>query len=225
MTQVNAQQVKSLRDRTGAGMMDCKNALIEAEGNEDAAIDIIKKKGLAKAAKKAGAIAAEGVVHAYIHPGSRVGVLVEINCQTDFVARNEEFQDFVSNVGMQIASMSPEFVSDENIDEKTVADKERFFKEALVEEEKQTGKKKPEAALAKIIAGKVAKWKKESCLLDQQLVTDEEGRTVGKIQTELSGKIGEKISIRRFVRYELGEGIEKKKVDLAADVAATLANA
>ncbi len=225
MTQVSAQQVKALRDRTGAGMMDCKKALIEAEGNEDAAIDIIKKKGLAKAAKKAGAIAAEGVVHAYIHPGSRVGVLVEVNCQTDFVARNEEFQEFVNNVGMQIASMVPEFVSEADIDDATVEAKKAFFAEALEEEERQTGKKKPEAAIAKIIDGKVAKWKKEACLLDQPLVTDEEGRTVGDIQTVLSGKIGEKISVRRFVRYELGEGIEKKKVDLAADVAATLADA
>jgi elongation factor Ts len=225
MTQVNAQQLKALRDRTGAGMMDCKKALIEADGNEDAAIDIIKKKGLAKAAKKAGAIAAEGVVHAYIHPGSRVGVLVEINCQTDFVARNEEFQDFVQNVGMQIASMSPEFVSEATIPDAIVADKERFFKEQLEEEERESAKKKPEAALTKIIAGKIAKWKKEACLLDQPLVTDEEGRTVGQIQDALTGKIGEKISVRRFVRYELGEGIEKRKVDLAADVAATLANA
>jgi elongation factor Ts len=225
MTQVSAMQVKSLRDRTGAGMMDCKNALVETDGDEEKAIDIIKKKGLAKAAKKAGAIAAEGVVHAYIHPGARVGVLVEINCQTDFVARNEEFQEFVDNVGLQIASMSPEFVSGDDIAESAVADKERFFMEQLREEEAETGKKRPEAAIGKIIGGKVAKWKKEACLLDQPLVTDEEGLTVGEIQTALTGKLGEKISIRRFIRYELAEGIEKKKVDLAADVAATIANA
>ncbi len=223
MTQVSALQVKALRERTGAGMMDCKNALVESDGDEEVAIEIIKKKGLAKAAKKAGAIAAEGTVHAYIHPGGRVGVLVEINCQTDFVARNEEFQAFVDNVGMQIASMSPEFVSSNNIDEAMVADKERFFKEQLAEEEEQTGKKRPEAAIGKIISGKLAKWKKEACLLEQQLVTDEEGRTVGEIQAALSGKIGEKISVRRFMRYELGEGIEKKKVDLAADVAEAIA--
>ncbi len=223
MTQVSAMQVKSLRDRTAAGMMDCKKALIEAGGDEEAAIEIIKKKGLAKAAKKAGAIAAEGVVHGYMHPGGKVGVIVEINCQTDFVSRNEEFQAFVEGVGMQIASMTPEFVSGDDIPESAVADKERFFKEQMAEEAEKTGKKPPEAAMSKIIEGKVNKWKKEACLLNQPLVTDEAGRAVGDIQAELSGKIGEKISIRRFVRYELGEGIEKKKVDLAADVAATIA--
>jgi elongation factor Ts len=222
MSEVNAKMVKTLRDRTGAGMMDCKNALIEADGNEEKAVEIIQKKGLAKAAKKAGAIAAEGVVHAYIHPGARVGVLVEVNCQTDFVARNEEFKAFVEMVGMQIASMSPEFVRQEDIPDAVIADKRRFFQEQLAEEEAQAAKKKPEAALEKILEGKLAKWKKEGSLLDQPSVQDEEGRTVGDIQNALSAKIGEKISVRRFVRFELGEGIEKKKSDLAAEVAATL---
>ncbi len=128
------------------------------------------------------------MIHAYIHPGSRVGVLVEINCQTDFVARNEEFQEFVNNVGMQIASMTPEFVSEESIDDATVEAKKEFFKEQLEEEERQTGKKKPAAALDKIIEGKVNKWKEEACLLDQALVTDEEGRTVGDIQRRSAGR-------------------------------------
>jgi elongation factor Ts len=222
MAEVNAKMVKSLRDRTGAGMMDCKNALIEAEGDEDQAVEIIQKKGLAKAAKRAGAIAAEGVVHGYIHPGDRIGVMVEINCQTDFVARNEEFREFVDMVGMQIASMSPEFVQREDVPEAAIVDKRRFFKEQLAEEEAQSGKKRPEAAIGKILDGKVDKWLKEACLLDQASVQDEEGRTIRQICDALSAKIGEKIAVRRFVRYELGEGIEKKKHDLAADVAAQL---
>jgi elongation factor Ts len=222
MTEVNAQMVKSLRTRTGAGMMDCKNALIETDGDEDKAVELIQKKGLAKAAKKAGAIAAEGMIHAYIHPGSRLGVLVEVNCQTDFVARNEEFKAFVESVGMQIASMSPEFVRREDVGEAEIAGKRRFFQEQLEEEEKQSGKKRPEAAISKIIEGKLGKWLSEACLVEQASVQDESGKTFQQLTDELSAKIGEKIHIRRFVRFELGEGIEKKKVDLAADVAATL---
>ncbi|MEM9195414.1 MAG: translation elongation factor Ts [Myxococcota bacterium] len=220
--EVNAKMVKSLRDRTGAGMMDCKKALIETEGDEEKAVEVIQKKGLAKAAKKAGAIAAEGVIHSYIHAGARVGVLIEVNCQTDFVARNEEFQEFVEGCCLQIASMSPEFVRREDVSDDAVAEKRAFFKGQLEEEEKQTGKKRPEAAIDKILDGKINKWLKESCLVDQPSVQDEEGRTIQQICDALSGKIGEKIAVRRFVRYELGEGIEKKKVDLAADVAATL---
>jgi len=225
MAEVNARMVKSLRDRTGAGMMDCKNALVEAEGDEDQAVEIIQKKGLAKAAKRAGAIAAEGSVHAYIHPGARIGVLVEVNCQTDFVARNEDFQSFVEMIGLQIASMSPEFVRREEVVDATVADKRRFFEEQLAEEEKASGKKRPEAAISKIIEGKLNKWLTETCLMDQPSVQDEEGKVIQLIQDELGAKLGEKVAVRRFVRYELGEGIERKKHDLAADVAATLSGA
>ncbi len=223
MADVSAQMVKSLRDRTGAGMMDCKNALVEAAGDEDQAVEIIQKKGLAKVAKKAGAIATEGVIHAYIHPGSRLGVLIEVNCQTDFVARNEEFRAFVEVCGMQIASMSPEFVRPGEVPESVVADKKRFFREQIAEEDAASGKSRPAAAIDKIIDGKVAKWLKDACLVDQPSVQDEEGRTIGQVLDALSAKIGEKLGIRRFVRYELGEGLEKKKSDLAADVAATLA--
>jgi elongation factor Ts len=222
MAQISAQMVKALRDRTGAGMMDCKKALEETDGNEEAAVEVIQKKGLAKAAKKAGAIAAEGRIHSYIHPGNRLGVLVEVNSQTDFVARNEEFQAFCEMVGMQIASMTPEYVRREDITEEMVSKKKKFFEEQLAEEDAQSGKKRPEAALGKIIEGKLDKWKTEVCLLDQPSVQDEEGRTVGQICDALSAKIGEKIAVRRFIRYELGEGIEKKKSDLAADVAAAL---
>ena len=226
MAEVNAQMVKSLRDRTGAGMMDCKNALVEASGDEDKAVEIIQKKGLAKAAKKAGAIAAEGKIHAYIHPGDRLGVLVEINCQTDFVARNEDFQAFVSLVGLQIASMSPEYVRREDIPADALDRQKRLYRDQIAEEDARTGKKRPDQAVEKIIEGKLNKWMTEVCLLEQASIEDESSKkTIGDVQNELSAKIGEKIAVRRFVRMELGEGIEKKKVDLAADVAETLKSA
>lgn len=220
---ITAEKVKSLRDRTGAGMMDCKKALEEAGGDEDKAVEVIQKKGLAKAAKKGGAIAAEGTIHAYIHAGGKLGVLVEVNCQTDFVARNEDFKSFVDLVGLQIASMNPEFVRKEDVPADAVEQKKAIFRGQLAEEEAQTGKKKPEAALEKIIEGKISKWLTESCLVDQPSIQHEDGKTIQQLTDELTAKIGEKISVRRFVRFELGEGIEKKKADLAADVAATLA--
>lgn len=223
MANISAQMVKVLRDRTGAGMMDCKNALVEADGDEEKAVEIIQKKGLAKAAKKAGAIAAEGVVHAYIHPGSRIGVLVEVNCQTDFVARNEEFKRFVEEVGLQIASSSPAYVRRADLSEADIAGQQTLFRGQLEEEEKASGKKKPEAALAKIIEGKLNKWFGEVCLDEQVLVTREDDKTVAQVSEELTAKLGEKIAVRRFVRYELGEGIAVQKKDLAADVAETLA--
>ena len=220
---IDAKMVKALRDRTGAGMMDCKKALQEAGGDEEAALELIQAKGLAKVAKKAGAIAAEGWVHAYIHPGNRVGVLVEVNCQTDFVARNEEFQQFVEEVGMHIAAEKPEYVRGEEITDEAIEKQKRIFQGQLDEEAKETGKSKPAKAIAGIIEGKLAKWKKGVVLLDQEFIMSEDKKTVAVVSDELSAKIGEKVSIRRFVRYELGEGIEKKTVDLAADVAATLA--
>jgi len=223
MSEVTATMVKSLRDRTGAGMMDCKNALIEASGDEEQAVDIIQKKGLAKAAKKAGAVAAEGVVQSYIHPGNRIGVLVEINCQTDFVARNEEFRAFVDDVAMQIASMSPQFVRREDIPEDVKERQRGIFKGQLEEEEQKSGKKRPENAVDKIIDGKLNKWMTESCLLEQGFIHDDK-KTVQQVLEELMAKIGEKIDVRRFTRYELGEGIEKAKKDLASEVAEALGN-
>ena len=217
--------VKSLRQRTGAGIGDCKKALVEAEGDEEKAVEIIQKKGLAKVAKKAGAIAAEGVIQAYIHAGSRVGVILELNCQTDFVARNEEFKQLSQEISMHIASEKPEYVRAEEITDAAIAKQEDIFRGQLDEEAAQTGKSKPEKAIAGIIQGKLAKWKKGTVLLDQEFILGEDKKTVGAIVDELSAKLGEKISVRRFVRYELGEGIEKKKADLAADVAATLAGA
>ena len=215
-------QVKSLRQRTGAGIMDCKKALQETEGDEEKAVELIQKKGLAKVAKKAGAIAADGLIHAYIHAGGRIGVLLEVNCQTDFVARNEEFKAFVDEIAMHIASEAPTVVREEQINAADVAKQEDIFRGQLAEEAKESGKEKPAAAIDKIIEGKIAKWKKGTVLLDQLFILSEDKKTIAQVTDELTAKIGEKISIRRFVRYELGEGIEKKKADLAAEVAATI---
>lgn len=221
MAEISAALVKQLRDRTGAGMMDCKNALVETAGDEEKAVEVIQKRGLAKVAKKAGAIAAEGAIHAYIHPGSRLGVLAEINCQTDFVARGEDFRGFVDDVGLQIASMSPLFVRREEIPAEEIEHQRAIFKGQMEEEEQKTGKKRPPEAVSKILEGKLDKWKTEVCLVEQLSVRDQE-RTIQQLCDALSSKTGEKISIRRFVRFSLGEGIEKKKSDLAADVAEAL---
>jgi elongation factor Ts len=223
MPEITPAMVKELRERTGAGIMDCKVALQESDGDGEKAVEYIKKKGLAKAAKKAGAIAAEGVVHAYIHPGSRIGVLVEVNCQTDFVARSPDFKEFVEVVGMQIASMSAQYVRREDVPAADIAKQSEIFKAQLEEESAQSGKKRPADVVAKIVQGKVDKWLDEVCLDGQPSITDQE-KTIASIASELSAKIGEKIAVRRFVRFELGEGIEKKKADLAAEVAETLSS-
>jgi len=202
-------------------MMACRDALRETAGDEEKAIEVIQKKGLSKVAKKAGAIAGDGLVHSYIHGAGRVGVLIEVNCQTDFVARNEDFQQFVEETAMQVAAEAPLFVSEEDIPENEILARKAIFRGQLEEEAKATGKEKPAAAVEKIIEGKLAKWQKEACLLDQLSIMGDE-KTIRQRTDELSAKIGEKISIRRFTRYELGEGIEKKKSDLAAEVTEAL---
>ncbi len=222
MAAISAQMVKSLRDRTGAGMMDCKKALEECEGDEEKAVDNIQKKGLAKAAKRAGAIATEGVIHSYIHAGSRLGVLVEVNCQTDFVARSEDFLAFANEVGLQIASMSALYVRREDIAPEATTKQRALFLAQMDEEEAASGKKRPAEVKEKIVAGKIDKWQAEACLDEQASVSNEDGKTIAQIAEALTARLGEKIVVRRFVRFELGEGIEKKKVDLAAEVAATL---
>ncbi|MDD9942023.1 MAG: translation elongation factor Ts [Myxococcales bacterium] len=221
MPTVTMDMVKELRQRTGAGIMDCKTALNESEGEIEQAIEWIKKKGLAKAAKRAGAIAAEGVVHAYIHAGSRLGVLVEINCQTDFVARSEDFKAFAEAVGLQIASMSAQFVRRSEVSPAEVDQQRAIFKAQLAEEAEQSGKKKPDSVIDKIVDGKLDKWLAEVCLDEQAAVVDGD-KTISQMAEELTSKLGEKVAVRRFVRYELGEGIEKKSSDLAADVAAAI---
>jgi elongation factor Ts len=222
---ITAQHVKSLRDRTGAGIGDCKSALEEAAGDEEKAVEIIQKKGLAKVAKRAGAIATEGVIHAYIHAGSRIGVLVEVNCQTDFVARSPDFLEFVNGVGLQIASMGPQIVRRTDVTDEAVAKQKAIFLGQMDEEEATSGKKRPAEVREKIVTGKIDKWLAEISLDEQPAVVSDEGKTTAQLAEALSAKIGEKISVRRFVRYELGEGFEKKKSDFAAEIAETLKGA
>jgi elongation factor Ts len=213
VAEVTATMIKDLRERTGAGMADCKKALVEVSGDMDKAIDYLRAKGLAKAAKKSGREATEGAVVSYIHAGGRIGVLVEINCETDFVARNEDFVTFTREVALQIAAMNPQFVRKEEVDQ-DVIERERAV---LVAKAKESGK--PEAIAQKMVEGQISKWMKEICLLDQPWVKDGD-KTIDQVQQELIAKIGENIKIRRFVRFELGEGLEKKKGDFAAEVAA-----
>ena len=217
MAEVTATMIKDLRERTGAGMSDCKKALVEVGGDMDKAIDWLRAKGLSKAAKKAGREATEGAVVSYIHGGGRIGVLLEVNCETDFVSRNEDFQAFTREVAMQIAAMNPQFVRKEEMGEDVIA-KER---EVLIAKAKEDPKNanKPEQVLTKIIEGQLNKWSKEICLLDQAFVKDPD-KTIDQLLQALIAKIGENIKIRRFVRFELGEGLEKKKGDFAAEVAA-----
>ena len=210
--EVTATMIKDLRERTGAGMADCKKALVEVAGDVEKAIDYLRTKGLAKAAKKAGREATEGAVVSYIHAGGKIGVLVEINCETDFVARNEDFISFTKEVSLQIAAMNPLFVRKDEVDAAAVA-RER---EVLLAKAKESGK--PEPVVQKMVDGQISKWMKEVVLLDQPFVKDPD-KTIEQIQQELISKIGENIKIRRFVRFELGEGLEKKKGDFAAEVA------
>ena len=214
--EVTATQIKDLRERTGAGMADCKKALTETSGDMDKAIDYLRAKGLAKAAKKAGREATEGAVTSYIHAGGRIGVLVEINCETDFVARNEDFVAFTRDVAMQIAAMAPLHVRKEEIPADAVEHEKSVLIAKAKEDPKMAGK--PDAMLAKITEGQITKWMKEICLLDQPFVKNPD-KTIEQLQQELVAKIGENIKIRRFVRFELGEGLEKKKTDFAAEVA------
>lgn len=213
---VTAQMVKELREITGAGMMDCKNVLVETNGDIEEAIKVLREKGLAKAAKKAGRIAAEGAVVSYIH-GGRIGVLLEINSETDFVAKLDEFQEFAKDVAMQVAAANPRFVRREEVSEADLdAEREILRAQALNEG-------KPEKIVDKMVEGRIEKFYKENCLLEQPFIKDGD-KTVNELLMEKVAKIGENISIRRFVRFEVGEGIEKKVENFAEEVAATIAN-
>ncbi len=208
---ITASDVNALRQRTGVGMMDCKKALTEANGDMDKAVEILREKGMATAAKKAGRIAAEGVVDSYIHMGGKVGVLVEVNCETDFVARGDQFKTLVHDVALQIAASKPLYVTKEEVPQ-DVLDKE---KEILKIQAMNEGK--PEAIAEKMVQGRIKKYYEDFCLLEQPFVKDP-SKTVGQLITEAIASIGEKITVRRFTRYEMGEGIEKKKEDLQAEV-------
>jgi elongation factor Ts len=212
MADVTTQMIKDLRERTGAGMADCKKALTETSADMEKAIEYLRKKGIASAAKKATRIASEGTVVSYLH-GSRIGVMVEVNCETDFVARNPDFVSFAKEIAMQVAAMSPQYVSQEEIPAALV-EKEKGIRMELA---KQSGK--PESVIPKIIEGQLAKWAKEICLLDQVWVKDPEGKKdIRSLLTDLVAKTGENVKVRRFVRYEVGEGLEKRVDDFVEEV-------
>jgi len=214
--EVTAQMVKQLRERTGAPMMDCKAVLGEAKGDMETAVDLLRKKGLAAAAKKAGRITAEGAVGSYIHAGGKIGVLVEVNCETDFVARTEAFQELVKDIAMHVAAADPRFVTREEVTSE-VLERERAI---LREQALASGK--PAAIVEKMVEGRLEKFYGESVLMDQPFVKDPD-KTVGQLIAERVGKIGENIKVRRFARYKLGEGIEKRSDDFAAEVMAQAA--
>ena len=225
MANVTASMVKELREITGAGMMDCKKALTETEGNVEKAIDLLREKGLAAAAKKAGRIAAEGVVASYIHGGGRIGVLVEINCETDFVAKTDDFQALAKDIAMQIAASNPAYLNREEVPAEVIEHEKAVLMEqakAEAEEDVKNGRKpKPEAVLEKMVNGRVEKFYKENCLLEQVFIKDSD-KTVTDVINENIAKIGENINVRRFVRYGLGEGLEKRNDDFVAEVMASV---
>ena len=214
MAEISAKLVKELRDVTGAGMMDCKKALAETNGDKDKAVEWLRQKGIASAEKKSGRTAAEGAIGSYIHTGARVGVLVEVNCETDFVARGEIFQELIRNVAMQVAACpSVDYVKVDDIPSE-VADRE---KQIEMGRDDLAGKK--EEMKEKIVAGRIGKRLKEMALMDQAYIKDS-AITVEEMVKQVAGKVGENIQVRRFVRFNLGEGIEVEKMDFAAEVAA-----
>jgi len=214
--EITAQMVKELRERTGAGMMDCKNALNETKGNIENAVDSLRKKGLAAAAKKAGRITAEGAVGSYIHGGGKLGVLVEVNCETDFVARNDAFQELVRDIAMHIAAAEPRFIRREEVTPEVLEREKAIFQDQAL------ASGKPANVVEKIVAGKMEKYYSEFVLLEQPFVKNPD-QTIAQLIAERVAKIGENIQVRRFARFKLGEGIEKRQDDFAAEVAAQAA--
>ncbi|WP_010242412.1 translation elongation factor Ts [Peptoniphilus rhinitidis] len=208
---ITAALVKELREKTGAGMMDCKKALSETKGDMDKAVDFLREKGLASVAKKSSRIASEGIVDSYIH-GGRIGVLVEVNSETDFVAKNEEFKTFVRDIAMQIAAVNPKYVSREEVP----AEEVEHERKVLTEQAKSENK--PDHIIEKMVEGRLEKFYEEICLLDQDFIKDSD-KKIRDILNDLIAKIGENIKIRRFVRFEVGEGLEKKEEDFAEEVA------
>jgi elongation factor Ts len=206
---INATQVKELREKTGAGMMDCKSALTESNGDMEQAIVWLRKKGLASAQKKASRVAAEGMVGTYIHPGSKLGVLVEVNCETDFAAKSNEFQQLVKEVAMHIAAQNPLYVRRDEVPAEVIEKEKEIYKAQV------TGK--PEHIIDKIAEGKLESFYQMTCLYDQQFVKDP-SQSVEQLITSFIGTIGENIRVRRFARFKTGEGLEKRQSDLAADV-------
>ena len=208
---ISAALVKEVREKSGAGMMDAKKALVEADGNVDKAMDLLREKGLASVAKKSGRIASEGIIESYIH-GGRIGVLVEVNSETDFVAKNEEFKDFAKDVAMQVAAVNPKYLKREDVPADVVEHEKSILREQALNEGK------PEHIVEKMIEGRLDKFYEEICLMDQKFIKDGDKKMID-LQNDLAAKIGENISVRRFVRFEVGEGMEKKEEDFAAEVA------
>jgi elongation factor Ts len=219
MADITAAAVKQLREKTGAGMMECKNALIEADGNEEKAIEILRKRGLASAKKREGRLAAEGIVGSYIHMGGKVGVLVELNCETDFVARGDEFKELVKDIAMHIAAAEPRYVSREEVPE-NVLEKEREIARAQAKNDAKNANK-PEQVIDKIVEGRINKFYEETVLNDQPFVKDP-SKTIAELVTEKVAKTGERITVRRFTRYKMGEGLERRSDDFGGEVASLL---
>ncbi len=209
---VSAQQVKELRESTGAGMMDCKKALVETNGDMSKAVDYLREKGLAAAAKKSGRVAAEGLVESYIHGAGKIGVMIEVNCETDFVAKTPEFHSFVRDLAMQIAAANPQYLNRDEVPAAIVEHEREILRAQALNEGK------PEKIIDKMVEGRVDKYYKENCLMEQTFIKDPEKSVTDIVNAQIS-KIGENIVVRRFVRYQMGEGLEKKVTDFAAEVA------
>lgn len=212
---IKASDVKALRDKTGAGMMDCKKALVEAKGDIEKAMKFLREKGVATAEKKSGRIAAEGIVTSYIHGNGRIGVLLEVNIETDFAAKNEDFQQFAKDIAMQVAAMHPQYVNRDEVPAEIVDREKDILKTQALNEGK------PEKVVEKIIEGRIDKFFKQICLEEQPFIKDSD-KTVQELTTELISKIGENIKIRRFTRYEMGEGLEKRNENFADEVKKTM---
>ncbi|HBU07433.1 MAG TPA: translation elongation factor Ts [Candidatus Magasanikbacteria bacterium] len=214
--EINAKMIAELRAQTGAGMLDCKNALVEADGDAEKAGEILRTKGIAKAAKRAGKIAAEGLVYSYIHGEGKIGVLLELNCETDFVAKTDGFKALAHDIAMHIAAANPKYLSREEVKAEDMEKEKNIYREQL----KNEGK--PVEMIEKILEGKMGRYYSEVCVLEQPFIKDED-KTIEQLLTQKTGEMGEKTTLRRFTRYELGEGIEKKVSDFAAEVAEQLA--
>jgi elongation factor Ts len=212
---ITAEMVKELRERTGAGMMDCKKALVETGGDMEKAIDFLREKGLAAAAKRAGRVAAEGLIESYIHGAGRIGVLLELNCETDFVAKTDEFKALAKDIAMQIAASNPSFVRREEVPAEIIEHEREVLRAQAINEGK------PANIAEKMVEGRVEKYYKDVCLMEQAFIRDPD-ITISRLITDKISKIGENISIRRFTRYQLGEGIQKKSGDFAAEVMAAV---
>ncbi len=208
---ITAEMVKELRARTQAGMMDCKKALVDTDGDMNKAVELLREKGLATAAKKLNRIASEGIVESYVHGGGRIGVLVEVNCETDFVAMNDKFKSFVKDIAMHIAASNPQYVAKEDVPADVIESEKAILKAQAINEGK------PEKIAEKIVEGRISKYYEEVCLLEQPFVKDPDQK-VGAVVTNMIATIGEKISIRRFTRYERGEGLQKKEENFAEEV-------